>query len=163
MTDRGLHSQVERHFGFLVSENGYKCVESGPSRVRFESLTTYSNLVFDGTRAYELDLRVGRTAITDRRTPEFSIAEILRLRGAPEAAQFSLIVVRSNEDLASSVAQLARLLQCYGGEFIRGDDKSFAELAAQRQEEVKAYALERHLRTVRFKADSASDDKEPPK
>jgi hypothetical protein len=160
MPDLGLQTQAERHFGFLASENGYRCVESSPYRVRFQSPSVFIELVFDGNRSYELDLLVGQTVPKESGITSFSISEILRLRRAPEAAQFSLVQVTSSEALASFVAQLAHLLQTYGGDIICGNDKSFVELAEHRQKEVKAYALERDLRMVRAKAEAAWSKKD---
>jgi hypothetical protein len=155
MPDLGLQTQAEQNFGFLVSENGYRCTQSTPYRVRFESPTTFIELVYDGNRSFELGLLVGKTGLNVSGNPPFSIDEILRLRRAPEAKKFSLVQVTSSEVLASFVQQLAQTLRTYGGDFIAGNEQSFADLAEQRRSEVKAYALERDLRKARAEADTA--------
>jgi hypothetical protein len=162
MNDLGLQTQVEKHFGFLISEKSYKCIQSTPYCVRFESPTTSIELVYDGDHSFELGLLVGKTGSEAGRNPPFSIDEILRLRRAPEAKKFSLVQVTSNEVLASFVEQLAQTLRAYGGDFIAGNEKSFAELAEQRQREVKTYALERNLRKTRAEAEAAWHKKDYP-
>jgi len=162
MPDLGLQTQTERHFGFLVSEKGYKCTQSTPYQVRFDSPTTFIELVYDGNRSFELGLLVGKNGSETDAIPPFSIDEILRLRRAPEAKQFSLVQVTSGEVLASFVQQLAQMLITYGADFIAGNKHSFAELAEQRSSEVKAYALERNLRKARAEADTAWHKKDYP-
>lgn len=155
MPDLGLQAQAERHFGFLVSEKGYRCTESTPYRVRFESPTAFIELVFDGDRSYELGLLVGKTGVAGSGNHPFSIDEILRLRRAPEAERFSLVQVTSSEALASFVAQLAQMLRSHGTDFVTGNERSFSELAEQRRREVQNYALERDLRAARAEAEAA--------
>ena len=162
MPDLGLQTQAERHFGFLVTEKGYRRNQSTPYRVRFESPTTFVELVYDGNRSFELGLLVGEIASEVSGNPAFSIDEILRLRRAPEAKKFSLIQVTSRELLASFIEQLAQLLRTYGEDFIAGNERSFAELAEQRRKEVEAYALERDLRKARAEADNAWHRKDYP-
>lgn len=152
MTDLGLQAQVEKHFGFLVSERGYRCVESNPYRVRFELPTTYVELVFDGGRSFELCLLVGKVGLVDA---AFTIEEILRLRGAPEMASFSLVQVTTQESLAKWVAKLAELFLAYGDDLIEGSEVGFAALAGQRRQDVQEYALERGLRAARADAELA--------
>jgi hypothetical protein len=155
MPDLGLQAQAERHLGFLVAENGYRCIESTPYRVRFQSPSTFVELVFDGNRSYELGLLVGKASLAGTRNPPFSIDEILRLRGAEEAGRLSLIQVTSSETMASFVAQLAQVLRSYGSDLLAGNENSFADLAEQRQKEIKAYAIERDLRIARAEAEKA--------
>lgn len=152
MTDLGLQSQAETHFGFLVSERGYRCVDSSPDRVRFESSSTFIELGFDGNRSFELGLLVGMVASRD---VPFTIDEILRFHNAPEAASLSLVQVTTREALARWVAKLSAALRAYGSELIDGDEVRFAALARQRQKEVQDYAIERDLQAARAEAELA--------
>ena len=154
MPDIGLQTQAERHFCFLVAERGYRFTQSNPYHVRFESEKASIELVYDGNRSFELGLLVGERPVSAD-NQQFSIDEILRLRHAPEAKRFSLIQVTSRKVMASFVEQLAQLLRVYGEDFIAGNTQSFVELAEQRRADVKAYALERDLRTARTEADNA--------
>ena len=155
MPDLGLQIQTKQHFGFLMSENGYRCTESTPYCVRFESPTVFIELVYDGNRSFELGLLVGETGSEAGGNPPFSIDEILRFRQAPEAEKFSRIQVTSSDVLASFIEQLARILRAYGGDFIAGNGESFAKITEQRHRETKAYAFERDLRKARADADTA--------
>lgn len=155
MPDLGLQAQAERHFGFLLLGKGYRCTESTPYRVRFDSPGAFIELVFDGNRSYELGLLVGKAGGESSGTHPYSIDEILRLKRAPEAERFSLVQVTSTEALASFVAQLAEMLRSHGTDFITGNEKSFSELAEQRRREVQNYAIERDLRAARAEAESA--------
>lgn len=152
MSDLELQAQAQQHFGFLTAEKGYKCTESTPFRVRFESPAAFVELVFDGIRSCELSLLIGKNGSAN---PPFSIDELLRLRRAPEAERFSLVQVTSNDALASFVAQFAEMLRKHGESFIAGDEQSFAELAEQRRREIQTYALERDLLRARTEADMA--------
>jgi len=152
MPDLGLSDQAQQHFGFLATEKHYRNTELTPYRVRFESPTTFVELVFDGNRSYELGLLVGKISSGN---PPFSVDEILRLRRAPEAGTFSLVQVTTREGLATWVEKLAQVFRTYGSDFIAGNEQSFAELAEQRRKEVQDYALERDLRMARAEAEAA--------
>lgn len=152
MPDLGLKAHAERSFGFLLLERDYKCTESSPYRVRFESATVFVELVFDGDRSYELGLLVGKG---DAYSPPFSIDEILRLRRAPDAALFSLIQVTTDEAMAMWVQKLAEALRTHGGDFIARDSTSLAELADHRSKDARTHALELNLRAARADADAA--------
>lgn len=151
MTDLGLQKEVQRDFDFLTTA-GYKCVESTPYRVRFESPTVFVEVVFDGNRSYELGLLIGTIGSEN---PPFSIDEILRLRSAPEAHMLSLVQVTTREALATWVLKLADLLRTYGKDFIAGNKKCFDELALHRMKETQTYALDRDLRMARAEAETA--------
>jgi len=155
MSDLGLEFQAARHLDFLVSESGYRCTASTPYAVRFESQTTFIEVLFDGNRSYELDLVIGNIDSIATRSPAFSIAEILRFKHATEAEKYALVQVTSSEALASFVEQLCLMLRKYGGDFVAGNEKSFEELSLQRQKESQAYALERDLRIARTAAEAA--------
>ena len=159
MTDLGLQIQVLRHFGFLVSDKGYRCTESSPYRVRFESSTVFIEILFDGHRSYEINLVIGKIG-SNNGGRRFSIDEILRFCKAPEAKRFSLIQVVSRETMTSFVAQLAEMLKKYGDDFVAGNEERFKELALQRKREVEKYALEYKLRTARANAAVAWHKKE---
>ena len=161
MVDLGLQAQAERYFGFLV-ERGFICTESTPYRVRFESPEVFVELVFDGNRSYELGLLVGQLSSERSGVPPFSIGEILRLRHAPEAEQYSLVQVTSEEALATFVEELSLMLQTYAFDFIAGRSDSFAELGREREREVRVYALERDLRLARADAEEAWRAKDYP-
>ena len=152
MTDLGLQTQAKIHFGFLVSECGYRCVASSSSQVRFESPSTFIEIRFDGGRSFELGLLVGKVTWEDE---PFTIGEILRLCGAPEAVRFSLVQVTNRDALARWVAKLSEVLRVYGDELIGGDEVRFAALARQRHEDVKGYALERALEAARTEVEVA--------
>jgi hypothetical protein len=155
MPDLGLQAQAEQHFSFLIWENGYRCIESTPYRVRFESSTMFVEIVFDGNRSYELGLLVGQAASSSRGQPPLSIDEILRFRRAPEAESFSLLQVTTSEALAALIEELARLLRIYGSDLVAGNKLSFAALLRQRHTEVERYAVERGLRAARVEAEAA--------
>lgn len=155
MPDLGLQFQAGRHFGFLVQEKGYKCTESTPYCVRFESPTTFVELAYDGNRSFEVSLIIGMMRAEDRSDFSFSLDEILRFFRAPEAKKYSLIQVTSTETLASSVEQLSKILQQYAADLIAGDKTCFAEIAEHRRKEAEEYAMERDLRNARAEAEAA--------
>jgi hypothetical protein len=150
MKDLGLQTQVEKHFGFLISEKNYKCTATTSSYVRFESPTTFVAIVFDGNRSFELDLLIGKTGSEN---PTFTIGEVLRLRGVSEREIFSQVTTA--EALSVGITKLAQAIRLYAEDFIIGNKKSFAELAKQRTRECENYALERNLRIARAEVEKA--------
>src|SRR5260221_13845172 len=58
MPDLGLQTQAEQHFGYLVAETDYRCTETNPYRVRFDSTTAFIELVFDPRRGWKQGARV---------------------------------------------------------------------------------------------------------
>ena len=155
MVDLGLQAQAAKYFGFLVENLGYRCTESTPYNVRFESLEVVVELVFDGNRSYELGLLVGQLSLERSGVPSFSIDDILRLRHAPEAERYSLVQVTSAEALSRFVEELSRMLRVYASDFIQGTSESFAEVGRLRQREIRDYAHQRDLRTARADAEEA--------
>lgn len=152
MKDVGLQALVDRHFGFLVSDMGFTKTERTPCRVRFESPAVFVEMVFDGHRSYELCLWIGQLG---SQAPPFSIDEILRLRGAPDASSFSLVQVKTEAVAAAWLEKLAGALRLYGREFLAGNTKCFEEISEMRRREVQGYALDRELRSARAKAEAA--------
>lgn len=120
--------------------------------MRFESRTVFVELVFDGERSFELRLFVGKG---DAYSPPFSIDEILRFRGAPDAASFSLIQITTSLAMARWVQKLADALRTYGSDLLAGNSTSFAELANCRRKGARTYALREHLRAARADSDAA--------
>jgi hypothetical protein len=159
MGDLGLQAQAEKQFAFLLQESGYRCVVSTPYRVRFESSKANVDIVFDGNRSYELTLLLSRARLTGAPPASFTIDEVLRLRGAPEAAHFSLVQVTTPQKLAEFVAQFANLLRRYGRDVVAGDDDAFRDLAEQRSQEAEAYGRQRDVRVARAKAQIAWREK----
>jgi hypothetical protein len=155
MPDLGLQAEAKNHFDFLITEKGYKCAESTPHRVRFESSSVFVEIVFDGNRSCELALLVGKAALDKKGQPPFSIDEIVRLRRAPETERFSLIQITSREALARFVEKLARLLRTYASDLLDGSVLRFAALLRQRNSEVKRYAVDQSLRIARAEAEAA--------
>ncbi|HOY56743.1 MAG TPA: hypothetical protein PK640_01235 [Verrucomicrobiota bacterium] len=117
--------------------------------MRYESRTVFVELVFDGDRSFELGLLVGKGDAW------FSIDEILRFRGAPDAASFSLIQITTTLAMARWVQKLADALRTYGSDLIAGNSTSFADLADCRRKEARTYALRENLRAARANADAA--------
>ena len=150
MPDLGLQAQAKKHFDFLITEKGYRCTESTPCRVRFESSTVFVEIIFEGNRSCELALLIGKTALESRKAqPPFSIDEVLRLNRAPEAQRYSLVQVTTREALATFTKELSRLLRTYASDVLVGNKLRFAALLRQRQSEVKRYALGEGLRIAR--------------
>ena len=81
----GFSEAVQSAFGFLQQDYGFRCVEAGPTFVRYESDLAFVNL-YHGRASYELGFEVGRRPDV-RGQPEshYTMAEILQLAAeAPE-------------------------------------------------------------------------------
>lgn len=155
MADLGLQAYVKQPFSFLVADLGFTCTACGPSRVRFESSTMFVELLFDGSRSYELSLWVGKSNVENCGIPPFSLDEILRLCHSSEAERYSLVQVTTREMLAAWIAQFAEVLRTYGVDILTGDASLYAALQEQRHLEIERSALERDLRSARAEAESA--------
>lgn len=160
MSDLGLQEATKRNFRYLLDEFHYKCIESTPFRVRFDSAKVRVDVVFDGTRSYELDVLIATTDWIASGNAAFALVEVLRFRGAPETERFASIQVTSRQAMTSFVSQLAELLHRYGRDLLLGNDHAFVELAEQRRREIDAYALQRALRAARTRADVAWREKD---
>src|SRR5258708_5465297 len=103
MNDLGLEHQAREHFWSLLKDRGYAYSCSGPYEVRYESGVVVVQIVFDGERSYELGLLLSKKGGT-KGAPPFSIDEVLRLRGVPEAQQVSLIQITDQVGMAATIA-----------------------------------------------------------
>jgi hypothetical protein len=155
MSELNLQAQAQKYFGFLVTNRGYRCIDSNPYRISLESPQAFIDIAFDGRRSYELELSIGKKKVTREGCAAYTLSEVLRLKKAPEAKRLSLVQVTTIEALSSFLKAFADALSTYGSDLIDGDEESFLRLEEQRYSEVAAYALERDLRIARNQADEA--------
>lgn len=152
MIDFGLQKQAERHFRFLVTDKGYRCVMSSPSRVRFESSKVYVELVFDAIRSFELELIIGEMG---SEKIAFTLGDVLRRNHAHQTDDLLFVQVQTPDALAEWVAKLADALRRYGDDVLEGKKEAFAELAQHRTREAENYARERELSAARVEVETA--------
>ncbi len=156
MTDHGLEAAVGEEFLFLVDEFGFRCVESRPHLVRYESERAIVEVVFDGSRSYEVRVQFG---MRDATGPHFSLDELLRSRGAAGSSSVALQAT-TRQELEGAVRELSGALRKHGGELLVGDPVAFAALTAHRRREVDQFATERALTEARTLAKVAWEKRE---
>jgi hypothetical protein len=130
------------------------CVLSNEWELRYENDSAFLIVNFDNGRSYELGIEVGRRKPAQPERP-FSLAEVLRLRGVPQAASIDGIMARDSTRLEDALTRLAALTLQHASDFLMGSDFSFAQVARLRQKEGDAYALEGNLRSARARSEEA--------
>jgi hypothetical protein len=146
--------EARRSFDDVAQKFGMSGVSSNDREVRYENDGAFMIINFDNGRSYELGVEIGRRRLAQPERP-FSLAEILRLRSAAEAAAIDGMMVSDAARLPDALARLARLTSQYAADFLMGSDFSFAQVAKLRQRESDAYALERDLRSARARSEAA--------
>lgn len=141
-------------FDHVAQQFGLSCVSTNERCLRYESDAVFLSVNFDNGRSYELGIEIGRKLAGQVERP-FSLAEILRLRGAADAPLIDGTMVHTANQLHDALERLATLVAHYAADFLRGDRIAFLQLAQLREQESMTFALERDLRTAISKAEIA--------
>lgn len=118
-------------FAFMITDFGYRVVESVVTRVRYESAAVFVN-VFHGRSSYEIGVEIGPQ--TNSRSSEldgeerYSLWDICLLEGAQGVTTKSFLQASTPDRVLDAVEKAAALLKEYGGDALRGDPSYFARL-----------------------------------
>ena len=141
-------TQAKRHFDPIAQQSGMVCVASDDSRVRYDNARAYLIVSHDGRRSYEISVDFGRNGARGQGA-EFSLAEVLRLRGVDDAAFVSGLMISDPARLCTVLEKLARLTAQHAREYLAGDEFSFAQLQGVRRRDAKDFELQARLRRTR--------------
>lgn len=159
--DFRFSDKVLSTFDFLSSKYGFHCVKKEQFFVRYESAKVFINLIFDGTRSYELGIGIGQKGITSgKHEQSFSLGEVLRCIEAPKHRAFDCVQVTTPELLSKFLFAYAELLDRYAKDLITGSESFFRRLSKCRDKECDAYEIETQLRQIRPLADEAWRNKD---
>lgn len=130
------------------------CVTANESLLRYESDVAVLSVHFDNARSFELGIEIGKKLLRGPERP-FTLGEVLRLRGVPDAAVIDGIMTPDTNKLSAALERTSELTAGHASEFLMGNNVAFGQLAQLRERESLAYALERDLRFARIKAEAA--------
>jgi hypothetical protein len=151
--------EARRLFDELATQYKLAFSEGNEWSVRYDGSGVFLEVHFDNGRSFELAVEIGRKLPSQPERP-FSLAEILRLRSVPSADRIDRLSVPQPDSLVRGLQTLRELVRTHASDFLSGDDRSFAELSAQRDKETAAYAIERDLRAARRRAEAAWNQKD---
>jgi hypothetical protein len=151
--------EARRWFDPVAQQFGLSCLVASEREVRYENDAVFLCINFDNARSYELGVELGKKSPNQLERP-FSLSEVLRLNGVPDAASIDGIMVSDAVRLHDALVRLAMLVMQYAPDFLVGNDISFARVARLREKESLAYALERDLRAARARAETAWSGKD---
>ena len=150
--------EARRLFDGLATQYGMTFSEGSEWSLRYDSSAVFLAVYFDYGRSFELGVEIGQKSLQPERP--FSLAEILRLRSAPSADRIDRLSALQPDSLMPALKALKSLVETYAGDFLNGDESSFAQLAVQRNMEAVSYAVQRDLRLARKRAAAAWSEKD---
>jgi hypothetical protein len=138
---------VEQGFAFL-SKSGFAQVEELPTIVRYRKDDIELD-VYHGRKSFEIAVEIHRSGW------RFSMSEIIRASDPGAAESYRNPTALTIGEVKSGIEKVARALQRYGEQALRGDVEFFAELKRQRQAWADAYSLDVLAEQIRPRADAA--------
>ena len=138
---------VLQGFAF-VANSGFTQVEALPTIVRYRKDDTELD-VYHGRKSWEIGVEINRSG------ERFSMSEIIRASDPGAAESYRNPTALTIGDVQTGVEKVARALQRYGEQALRGDAEFFAELKRQRQAWSDAYSLDVLAEQIRPRADAA--------
>jgi hypothetical protein len=147
-------TEARHHFDPVAQRFGLLCVAYGEHNVRYENDKVFLDVKFDNRRSYELGLEIGKRHTIDP-SPGYSLAEILRLRGVPDAAFVSALMIRDESRLPGILARLVRLTLDHAADFLMGNGFAFAQVKKFRNRESAEFELAAKLSHARLAVNTA--------
>ncbi len=159
--DLGFTDSVKEAFHFLEQEYGFRCTETSPWLVSYESADVFVRVVFDGTRSYELSCSIGRNDnFYGSRDVPHDLGEVVRSKGVASQDAHAAFQVTTSESLKKFVAVLAGLLKQHGQDLLTGDDTAFTKVSAFRDADCAEYAVQAELAQMRSLLEAAWREKD---
>jgi hypothetical protein len=145
----GFADAVQREFQFLVAANDFRLVEATPTFVRYESDELFLQ-VFHGRGSYEIGVEVGNRSRPDAR---YRLPELVHAL-APDHAGPTTFQASTPAAVASSVSQVARILETHCAAVLSGD-----RFALRHVEAVSKVDAEEATGQAQYSATIASADR----
>lgn len=148
----GFSREVEKRFEFL-KKSGFRCVQSEPTFVRFESSTIGINVYYV---RFEIGLEIEPLPPPNEfNIYPYSLSMILNLVGHPHAQQYRNYATHTAEGVAEGVLELAKLFREVVDTGVLNDSQLFSRLALKSKEAGRKMALESNIRQALRKAEAA--------
>lgn len=151
----GFEALARDAFSFLQDDLGFEVIESGETRVRYESLQRFVN-VYYGRSSYEVGVEVGRWLEIDGRRAEqlFPLVHLL----AVEEGRSDLDRIRTattGDQLARELARLASLLRDRATPLLTDGDDLFEAMSELNTVLSESYLEDIRAARLRARADDA--------
>jgi hypothetical protein len=148
----GFVDKTRSAFGFL-KEFGFREIGAEESIVRYATDRVFLN-VYHGRSSYELGIELGAMGDATEASGH-SMSALIRLQNPEQAARFRNAIATNPIEVETAVMNLAKLVDTYGGQALRGDPVVFATLDRQRKEWAAEYAADVAYAQVQTAADEA--------
>lgn len=151
---RGLgFVEATRDVFAFVHPFGFRELSSEETIVRYASDRVFLN-IYHGRSSYELGLEVGRIESGDG-ARRHSMSALMRARNPEHAAQYRNRIATTREEVREGLGMLARDLNTYGEQALRGDSAFFALLEQQQRKWAEEYAADIEYQRVLPRANEA--------
>lgn len=152
---------VKDNFGFLEQQYGFRLIENkrvGYAKViRYESPLVYVNIMY-GPPAYEPEMSFGRIGVDDAQgARSFHPGDLVLLKSSSGWKWGA--INPDNPAIVEIVSGHAQLLRECGSACLKGDQATFEEMKARRDNAVKVWHQEEKAKRVRKDAQFAWDSK----
>jgi len=147
-------AEAKRRFDPIAQQFGMVCVVSSDLVLRYENACAFLTIIQDSRGSGELGVEIGSTKRL-MQGPPYSLADILHLNGAQDAAWISGLMVADQSVLPGALSRLADLTVKYAADLLSGREFSLARLESFRNKEGARFELERKLRLARSTVETA--------
>jgi hypothetical protein len=138
------------HFAFLPAQ-GFTCVRSDSTFVRFESSSLFINIYHDFL-SFEIDVEIGRLGNGNDEKQPYPMSALLEAAGVPTAEKYRSYATRTPDGVDEGLTKLAKLFSDYVSQNIQNAEL-FRVLKEQRQARIHEFAQEVKFRQMRQKLD----------
>jgi hypothetical protein len=144
---------VEENFSFLAA-HGFKCVQSEPTFVRFESEHDYVN-IYHGRKSFELGLEIGPSEASGSDERPYPMSGLIRLVEPSKADEYRNYATHTADGVAEGVQRLAALFRRYVDAGVLDDATLYSRLEENRKAWSRDYATKVKLGQARRKVEIA--------
>ena len=133
MENQGMSfvAEAKRRFDPIAQQFGMACVVSSDRVLRYENARVVLTIIQDSRGSGELGVELGSMK-RRLRGPAYSLADVLHLNGAQDAAWVSGLMVADQALLPGALSRLADLTVKYASDLLSGREFSFARLESFR-------------------------------
>ncbi|KJS66081.1 MAG: hypothetical protein JL50_13065 [Peptococcaceae bacterium BICA1-7] len=131
----GFQEEVKRHFEYLISDYGYRCVFSDPYCVKFQTDKVYLNIYHEKI-SYEVYVEIGLIPEDYQNKLRIGIKDIIENSASSEKV-LPFYQASNPRSISKAVGELAKLLRIHGKEALAGQYqyyKKISEMKLQRQQ-----------------------------
>lgn len=150
--DLGFSEAARSAFSFLVTDYGFRLMESNPTYVRYETEALVLN-VYHGRISYEIDVEIGRLPETER--CRYRLPDVLGALAGLEDKRATYFQASNKSAVEKCVRAIAGLVARHYAPVLRGEPAVFDSIRTYTAARDAAYTKEVAQRPVRAAADDA--------